>query len=387
MKQVKKATLVCGILAAIWLVLGTLLIVVPMLINKNAGPSPVEVSEYIRLERIQSGSYPYELRGKIKNVSDNTVTISGVGGLKVYFDDSENTSTSDFWFEDNRDIVLDPNEEYNFTNCDYAFTSSFNVNRVIVEIDGKSFALVGSLPNYTLPFGIFSLFVAFIMIICTICSIPAQKRAAARKQAVNNLVSQFGNNSIILSGVVSNKSQEKAEAAKTVGWAIGAFFSAIFLGAGVFHIYQASPKRDFILSDDALYILDPTSRDVSQNIQKATKTEFTAASITAGKKKITMKGTDGKTYFNFNLKDCPVSSDELVARLNNIFVTGVNVDTAESAPLTEPTDNVFAEFATAPAVDEAATTENADGKIDLDKTLETESNVTATGENEQNDGE
>lgn len=56
MKQVKKATLVCGILAAIWLVLGTLLIVVPMLINKNAGPSPVEVSEYIRLERIQSGS-------------------------------------------------------------------------------------------------------------------------------------------------------------------------------------------------------------------------------------------------------------------------------------------------------------------------------------------
>lgn len=350
MKYNKKPQIICIIIAAVWLVVGLLLIFVPKFINNN-GEAPVAITENICLVRTQSGQYPYTLAGKIKNVSDNEITIKGDGGLKVYFDDSENTYTSDLWYEDNRDIVLQPDEEYDFSNCDYAFTYNFEINRVVVNVDGKSYALIGTVTSQTFIFGVLCLFVAVILLVIGLCTLPAQKRQAMREAAVNSLSYQFGENCTVLVGVLANKSEQKSEAAKTALWGLGALLSAIFLGAGVFHIYRGAQRREFILSDDALYILDPASPDVSVNIKKATKAEFTVANITAKKNKVIMTGADGNITFTFLTKKCPLSNEQLTAKLNEIFVIGVNppVQEEESAPA--PVEDVFTEFASTPVAD------------------------------------
>ncbi|MDE6373101.1 MAG: hypothetical protein K2L72_01235 [Clostridia bacterium] len=242
MKYNKKPQIICLSIAAVWLVIGLLLLFVPKLIPDNSEP-PVAITEQIRLVRTQSGEYPYTLAGKIKNISSDDVVIKGSGGLKIYFNDDKNSSSSNFWYEDNRDIVLHPDEEYDFTNCDYVFTSNFAINKVVVKVDGKSYALLGTLTSQTLIFGVICLFIAFVMFIIGLCTLPAQKRQAVRLAAVNSLCSQFGDNCTVLTGILSNKSERQSEAAKTALWGVGALLSAIFLGAGVFHISRGTPRR------------------------------------------------------------------------------------------------------------------------------------------------
>ena len=62
-----------------------------------------------------------------------------------------------------------------------------------------------------------------------------------------------------------------------------------------------------------------------------------------------MKGADGNTAFTFFLKNCPMTGEQLTAKLNQIFVVGVTSPVQEETIIPTPVDDVFAEFASAPS--------------------------------------
>lgn len=360
MKTNKKSVIVLFCIAAAMFLGGVLAIFVPKLIPSK---SPVAISQEIRMVRIDYGEY--SLTGKIKNVSDKEIVISGHGGLTVSFTDS-NDVFDDYWFgEESRDIVLLPNEEFDLSNTAYCFEEQTSVKKVVVNVDGETYTLKGG-ANLPLVFTVVFLIFGAVFLVLALCQIPKMKAAGVRTEAVNAMCAQLGG-LCVLNGVVSNKAEEKKAVAKSVAWGIGAIFSTIFLGAGVYKIYGGAPRREFILCENALYILDPAKNEVSYNtIMKATRNEFYASSITSKKNSVTMKGADGVTYFTFVLKGCPITAEQLIEKLTNIFVNGPIMNEDEvAASDTAKEIEVFEEFAQpAPATeaDGVNADENSDGE-------------------------
>ena len=148
MKTNKKSVIVLFCIAAAMFLGGVLAIFVPKLIPSK---SPVAISQEIRMVQIDYGEY--SLTGKIKNVSNKEIVISGHGGLTVSFTDS-NDVFDDCWFgEESRDIVLLPNEEFDLSNTAYCFEEQTSVKKVVVNVNGETYTLKGgaNLPAEDLP--------------------------------------------------------------------------------------------------------------------------------------------------------------------------------------------------------------------------------------------
>ncbi|MDE6690679.1 MAG: hypothetical protein K2K04_01790, partial [Clostridia bacterium] len=374
----KKISLIVTIcLTVAFTIAAVLCFVIPMFTQKKNSPVKL-VNNELRMTYVptDSGRWAYFLYGKIRNTSNEVVTIKNKGGMTVSFKDATNI-WRDCWLlnpelgddadlnDDSSyiDIILAPNETYDFSNCTHCFLSSAEVEKLTVNIDGTSYVLYGSSgANTASIFGFVFAILAVTMLIVTIASARQNKTGAIRAEALTAICNQLGNDSVVVYGSVTDKTESKKAAAKTAGWIIGGAIGALFTGVGVYRVYSGTVQKQFIINKNSLYLIQDGNM-TSENLLKITPDNYAVDSVTVKKNTVIMKTADKKqTVKFFTNKKSPISAEQIAEYLNNIFINEVAIDAVESAPaidsvsgddpFTDLQPDVAATDATAAQVDE-----------------------------------
>ena len=336
MKVNKTPVIVMAILTAIFAIAAVVCLLLPTPDNG----SPVKVTDKVKL----SYNYYYgghELEGKIQNVSDKEVVLYSEHSIVLYFNDDDHTSDTVIFEEDT--LVLLPGEEFNLEDSLnlYNLTGSISVTRVRIEVDGVSYEVSGTRPYTVLFFMLIILAIIFLAV--TISVGIGVKNSAARARSIDALVTQMGGGTVV-KGLISDKDQNKKNAAKSAGSVAVGAISAVFLGVGVYKIYPGASQSDFIINDH-LYVLNGNGKDVNPgNLQMITKNEFPVESVTVKKNNVIVKCIDNKrTIKLFTNKNSGITAQQLADKVNDILVNApdpvpVQNDAAASDPFASDSD-------------------------------------------------
>lgn len=356
MKVKKTGFIVLLCFAAAFLITGVVLFLIP------APKSPIIMSEKITVVR---NSGRYEWRGKIKNDTDKDIELNRFNFVvTVKTSGGDNYYSSDYWFVDGP-IVLAPSEEYDLSTKEFMTDSDrtpSKVTKVLVIVDNVNYYLIGSpLQNRCRGFAIISLAVTVVFVICAVAVLRNGKKQAERYKAYETLVASLPNNGILINGFLSRKGDKKKAVAKSALSALGGAISAIFLGAGFYKVYSSSNPKEFILTDDALYVNDPNSGNTS--LDAMTRLDGAALpqpTVAVNKKLVTMTSADGELVFSFPYKNCGLTAEQLVAKLNATFAKRPDAAAAPTASVFDGIDDNAAhatlDTAAAPDTVEPATT-------------------------------
>lgn len=162
----------------------------------------------------------------------------------------------------------------------------------------------------------------------------------------------------------------KLRTSKSALSALGGAISAIFLGAGFYKVYSSSNPKEFILTDDALFVNDPKSANTAlDTMTRLDGSNLPDPTVAAKKNLVTLTSADGEIVLSFNYKNSGITADELVAKLNALFskrpapadspvFDGIENNAATAEPVTPVAPADAAPTAT------AEPTESADGQDD-----------------------
>lgn len=317
----KKLPVIISACVTLALILATVLcFLIPVITNtKN---SPLEISEKPSFSYINDGIYSgYYLKGKIRNKSDKLVKIKNYGGLKIYFDGSDDVA--DNWLDGDNIvpyIYLEPNEEFDLLQGGWYFQSSgVEVKKITVEIEGKTYVLLGSkISGLPSKLGFLFTLLALTAFIVTVAFAANIKNAAKREKAVNAMCANLGAEFTIIRGVITDKSESKKAAAKTAGWMLGATVGALFGGIGVFKVYSGTAQIDFIINDNSMYAVKGIA--VRENLIPVTKENYPVESITVKKNKVIMRCADNKqSVILFADKKSGLTAEKISEILKNVL--------------------------------------------------------------------
>lgn len=348
MKKKKTPLIITICLTVAFAIAAVLCFVIPMM-SQSKNNSPVKlVNDQLRMTYAptQSGGWAYFLSGKIQNTSNEVVTIKNKGGMTVSFKDATNV-WNDCWLLNPElgddadlndvnnyiDIILAPNDIYDFSECTSCFRSSAEVEKLTVNIDGTTYVLYGNEGvNIASILGFIFAILAVTMLIVTIATARQNKTGAIRAEALTALCNQLGNDSVVIYGSVTDKTETKKAAAKTAGWIIGGAIGALFTGVGFYRVYSGTVQKQFIINKNSLYLIQEGDM-TGENLLKITPDNYAVDSVTLKKKTVIMKTADKKQTVKFYTnKKSPLSAEQIAEYLNNIFINKVAIDTVESAP-------------------------------------------------------
>lgn len=278
----------------------------------------------------------YWLTGKIKNVSDEEIVIAPYGGIRVYFSGS-NGVANDFRDETTEDVHLAPNEAFDlYDNGGYFFeSSSVSVSKVIVTVDGVDYYVKGNEGGLVPILGFVFAILAVTMLIVAIATVRQNKTGAVRAETLADICNRLGDDSAVIYGTVTDKTESKKAAAKTAGWVIGGAIGALFTGVGVYRVYSGAVQKQFIINKNSLYLIQEGDM-TGENLLKITPDNYAVESVTLKKKTVIMKTADKKQTVKFSTdKKSPLTAERIAEYLNDIFINKVALAPEQAAPTIE----------------------------------------------------
>lgn len=316
--KVKKTTFIVLLcLAVVFLVTGAVLLLLPR------GESPIAMSENIRV--IKSGSN-YRWGGKLKNVTDKDITLTSYD-FTVEVDTRGNyinVYAEDYWFCDDNGkrgkITLKPNEEFDLSTEEFntGGETPTNVLKASVVVNGKKYYLVGGSDSMK-TFAVLAFIVAVIFGIAAIANIVTNVKQAKHAKAVGDIIGSMPGGGAYLDGFYGEKNGNKKAAAKSVFSILGGAISSLFLGVGFYKVYSGSTPKEFILTDDELYVGDPKSKNVGLDcMNRLSREQLSGSFVTSDKKCVTLTNSAGTQFYSFTLKNSTLGKDELVSRLEKL---------------------------------------------------------------------
>lgn len=314
-KYNRKPLIILLCFAIAFVIAAVVCFVMPKMIKIDA---PLQLSNN-KLTMTYVGNDQYGLSGKLKNVSEDTITIKNNGGMTVYFEDS-NDVFDDGWLENNSDITLLPGEVYDFSECIWALNGKSTITKVLVTVDGETYNLIVNTNTYNVLMLIFILF-AFVFLILAITQDKNMRNNAIKKNAVLDLCTASGEKSYLFTVSVADKSESKKAAAKTAGWVAGAVLTTLFTGVGVYRVYSGTTMTDFVLSEHHLYSVNGSSQQGMAALTPVTREDYPTASVEIKKKNVVVHHVDGKKSLTFiRDKKCELSLEQIAEYLNNVLV-------------------------------------------------------------------
>lgn len=372
MKVKKTGFIVTLCVALAFVIAGVVLFLIPV------PKSPISMSEKIAV--VQVGGQ-YEWTGKIKNDTDKDFQLNRYNfSVTVKTNGGDNYYGEDYWFVDYNlkptPVTLAPGEEYDLSTED--FMTDYDrvpskVTQVRINVDGKDYYLIGSpAQNTRRAFGVICFVLAVVFVICAISVLLNNKKQAQRYKAYDAVISALPGGGKLIGGFLYRKGDKKKAAAKSALSALGGAISAIFLGAGFYKVYSSSNPKEFILTDDALFVNDPKSANTAlDTMTRLDGSNLPDPTVAVKKNLVTLTSADGEIVLSFNYKNSGIAADELVAKLNALFskrpapadspvFDGIenNAATATAEPVTPVAPADAAPTAT------AEPTESADGQDD-----------------------
>lgn len=348
---------------------------VPKMIKTNAPVQLVNNKLTMTYGGSDSQNDYYFLKGELKNVSDETVTINNIGGMVVSFN-STNIKFNDCWMLkpglpdsadlENRanyiDIVLEPGETYDFSESTNCLTGKTSVTGLVVNLDGASYS-VYIIPSYTTALMVVFIIFALIFLILAFTQNKNQRKIALRQQAALEMCSANGQQCYIITVNVADKDEKKKAAARNAGWVFGAFISALLTGRGVVSVSSGTTNMEFVLSENSLHAIKSDSTPTAPQLTPITRNDLTVGSIQTKKNKIIVKSADGRqTLTFFRDKKSPLTVEQIAEYLNNIFVKPIPQPEAEAAeteekPEVDPFEDLAPEKAASEEISESGKTD------------------------------
>lgn len=341
MKVKKTGFIVMLCIALAFVIAGVVLFLIP------ATASPISMSEKISVERV-GGQYVW--RGKIKNDTDKDFELNRYNfSVTVKTSGGDNYYGEDYWFVDAtsnntlkpRPLVLAPGEEYDLSTED--FMTDYDrvptkVTQVRIIVDDYSYYLIGDpAQNQRRVVGAICFIFAAVFVVCSISVLLNNKKQIKRYKSYETIIASLPNGGVFIGGFLYRKGDRKKAAAKSAFSALGGAISAIFLGAGFYKVYSSSNPKEFLLTDDALYVNDPKSATTAlDTMTRLDGTNLPAPTVAVKKNLVTMTSADGELTFSFNYKNSNISADELVAKLNALFAKR---PAPEAAPVFDGIEN------------------------------------------------
>ncbi len=321
MKASKAGFIVSFILAAIFAVIGTVLILLP----KPSCPVSIENEFWMR-----RGTGVVYLTGSLRNTSEETVTVT-------YLNVKGSTSDRTFDGPGNVHFVIEPNEVFDIGQEKYGIESSGtpeSISKVTIKIDGKSYTLVGS------DTGIISaaLFIfAGVFLVCAIISLVGSRRQQKRYDAIVDDLAKMQCHAVFAIGTYGKKGEAGKAAAKTAASVAGGVLFAALFGIGFYKIYGANSARELILTDGGLYCGNLKNGKAAMGADLSgmnfiPKAAFANSEVYSKKKQVTIRNINTTEYFTFNLAgNSQITPEELEAQLKELA-------TPAPAPAETPTE-------------------------------------------------
>ncbi len=346
-------------LTAAFIIAAALCFLVPKMIKPNAPVQLVNNKITMTYGGSEGAEDYYFLKDELKNVSDETVTISNIGGMEISFNNT-NAKFDDCWRLkpglpenanlENRanyiDIVLEPGETYDFSESTNCLNGKTSVNKILVYLDGASYS-VYMIPSYTTALIVVFIIFALIFLILAFTQNKNQRNIAVRQQTALEMCSTNGQQCYLITVNVADKDEKKKAAAKNAGWIIGGFLSALITGRGVISVSSGTSNMEFVLSENSLHAIKSGSAPTAPQVTPVTRNDLTVASIETKKNKVVVKSADGKqTLTFFHDKKSPITVEQIAEYLNNIFVKPLPQPEAEAAETAAPEVDPFEDLAT-----------------------------------------
>lgn len=255
-------------------------------------PKPLKITEKPTVTYTDGG---YTLSGKLKNVSKTEVILTDTC-FRVEIAASVEGGKQAYNVFSGR-ISLQPNEEFDLSAISIKWVEGVNVkvHKIIFTPEHTDITVYGSVIN-TGSFAVIAFFTGIAgagLLIISIASAVTAKRNAKRVNVIIAQMRQSFENAAYCGGYYGNKSQNRTAAAKTAASVFGAVISALFLGLGKYKVYSNGGKREFIITDNAIYMYINGN---FCNITDEIKAVFANPAVTQSKGRIHVKGEDKNVY-------------------------------------------------------------------------------------------
>lgn len=159
--------------------------------------------------------------------------------------------------------------------------------------------------------------VGFLLAVCSVASYFAARKKAKFNAALNDALQHMGNNPVRMSGIVTNKKEKGKAATKTVLSILGGLISSLFLGVGVYSVYGSEKRMEFVLSDDGLFLIDPTQPFSTNSVALIAVGKFNDCTVEVNKNKIVYTDNVNGDVFKMAPDDKNML-EELALRLREI---------------------------------------------------------------------
>lgn len=319
MKAKKAGIIVCIVFAVIFAAAGVVLMLLP------EPYTPVAVGEEVRVSH-SSGHIFFS--GTLKNDSDEPLTITYLE-IEVRVDGGTETCYTD------EDALLAPGEEYDLEDLYVnSWSSPDYISQIKVEVNGVEYTVYSSSGRY-FAWTVLAFLLTLVFVILGIVSIVGYVNLNKRYRQAETEIAAVGGDPVLAVGYYGRKGEAGKAAAKTALWALGGAASALLFGFGTYKVYGANEAKEFVVSDDGLYIGNPSkSKFDLRNMQFIPKNGIPDSEVAAAKKRVTMTNLATGEFFVFDLSsNNAVTAEALKARIENMLSSRQPVQ--EAAPAQE----------------------------------------------------
>lgn len=322
MKVKKTSVLVSLVIAAVCLIAGLIIMFLP---NNSPDNSPVAVSEKIRVH--SSSGYIF-FEGKIKNVTDETATITCIL-VDV------NVSDGDIIADITKVIELQPGAELDLS--DYYLEdwgTAYGVNELVVTVNGQEYTVYKSMPLKTVG-AVVLYIIAAIFGFAALSAFIRLNRTQKRYNSIEEALGKAENNAVFMVGNYGKAGDAGKAAAKTATSVIGGVLSTLFLGAGYYRFYGVDNQHEFVLTDEGLYAGKPGKGDINlSNMMLIGGNCFKDFNVSVKKKQVVLSHKVNGDVITLNLTDHKTLTAEAVSERINALSAAA--EAAASAPAPEP---------------------------------------------------
>lgn len=273
--------------------------------------SPVTVSEAVQINK--SGT-EINIFGKLKNETEEQVTVTF---LEIDID----TNGPVLLAQMSHPIEIAAGDEYDLNGFSVKSGgySPKRVTEVKVRVDGITYTIYESTSTKTL--GCIILFaMAGLFAICAIVMLVGYSRGKKRYAEITQALSSMEGNGVFLSGAYGVKGGAGKAAAKTAASVTVGALSALFFGFGVYKVYGANTPKEFVVTDNGLYVGAPLKKGFNlSGMNYFAKGTFPDSVVTVKKKQVIMLNNNTGESFVFNTQKDGVTAQQLAERLQSLI--------------------------------------------------------------------
>ncbi len=289
-----------GIIVSI--ILTIILLAVGVLFVLPEPKSPLAVTEVLTLSQSKPNSPAY-IEGKVKNESENSVTIS-----QMDFFISSNKGTYQIVVDEY--ITLQPQEEYSIdVESENVPATVKSLTKFTVVVDGKEYNIITN-SNSDMLLGIAMFVLAAIFAAAVLGNILAMKKLKKRLNGITQSLSQLNCNAQYYTGINAASGQTRKSQTQ--------FFEVIsILMYGFSSRHGAHSALDFVVTDDGLYIGKPNKNGLElSNMSFVDKTNFRDYSIMEQNDCVTLQSNVAGNKFTIYTQNSGTTAKQLLERFN-----------------------------------------------------------------------